>query len=77
MFSFGHCPNVRWGASDARIRNGHIPVFFSGSSLTLTFKSNDDVIIQDKISTRRLTNIEVLSKRGGLPDDSSDCSVES
>ena len=47
MFSFGHCPNVRCGASDARIRNGHIPVLFSGSSLTLTFKSNDDVIRQD------------------------------
>ena len=77
MFSFGHCPNVRWGASDARIRNGNILVLFSESSLTLTLKSNDDVLIQDKISTRCLTNIEVLSKRGGLPDDSSDCSVES
>ena len=33
--------------------------------------TNEDDFIQDKISTGCLTNMEVLSKRRGLPNDSS------
>ena len=44
---------------------------FLGGKCFLSGISNEDVFIQDKISTGCLTNMEVLSKRRGLPNDSS------